>query len=90
VSVGTLLAFTVVAISVLILRYIPPNEIPLAPSILEPFVSASTQYSWNRLEANEDLKAHAGTSETRKPQVHKEDVSIDPLIAKDTFIAKCE
>ncbi|KAK8470157.1 hypothetical protein PHAVU_004G073100 [Phaseolus vulgaris] len=88
VSVGTLLAFTVVAISVLILRYIPPNEIPLAPSILEPFVSASTQYSWNRLEANEDLKAHAGTSETRKPQVHKEDVSIDPLIAKDTFIAK--
>ncbi|KAI9097546.1 hypothetical protein K1719_025317 [Acacia pycnantha] len=28
VSVGTLLAFTVVAISILVLRYIPPNEIP--------------------------------------------------------------
>lgn len=29
VSVGTLLAFTMVAISVLILRYVPPDEVPL-------------------------------------------------------------
>ncbi|BAU01683.1 hypothetical protein HKW66_Vig0148530 [Vigna angularis] len=88
VSVGTLLAFTVVAISVLILRYIPPNEIPLAPSVMEPFVSASTGYSWSRLEANEDTKAHAGTSHTTIPPTVKEDVPNDPLIAKDTIIAK--
>lgn len=35
VSVGTLLAFTVVAISVLILRYVPPDEMPLPPSLQE-------------------------------------------------------
>lgn len=29
VSVGTLVAFTMVAISVLILRYVPPDEVPL-------------------------------------------------------------
>lgn len=29
---GTLLAFTMVAISVLILRYVPPDEVPLAPA----------------------------------------------------------
>lgn len=29
VSVGTLLAFTIVAISVLVLRYIPPLEVPI-------------------------------------------------------------
>ncbi|KAG0497212.1 hypothetical protein HPP92_001903 [Vanilla planifolia] len=29
VSVGTLLAFTIVAISILILRYVPPDEVPL-------------------------------------------------------------
>ncbi|XP_074271060.1 cationic amino acid transporter 2, vacuolar-like [Silene latifolia] len=33
VSVGTLLAFTVVAISLLIIRYVPPNEVPLPPSL---------------------------------------------------------
>ncbi|OIW12265.1 hypothetical protein TanjilG_06054 [Lupinus angustifolius] len=44
VSVGTLLAFTVVAISVLILRYIPPEEVPLPPSLREPIDSSSTPY----------------------------------------------
>ncbi|XP_021888770.1 cationic amino acid transporter 4, vacuolar isoform X2 [Carica papaya] len=34
VSIGTLLAFTAAAVSVLILRYVPPNEVPL-PSSLE-------------------------------------------------------
>ncbi|KAE9612536.1 putative amino acid/polyamine transporter I, cationic amino acid transporter [Lupinus albus] len=44
VSVGTLLAFIVVAISVLILRYIPPEEVPLPPSVQEPIDSSSTRY----------------------------------------------
>ncbi|MBA0574145.1 hypothetical protein Golob_001377, partial [Gossypium lobatum] len=35
VSVGTLLAFTMVAVSVLILRYIPPDEVPLPSSLQE-------------------------------------------------------
>uniref|UniRef100_A0A2N9I1R8 Cationic amino acid transporter C-terminal domain-containing protein n=1 Tax=Fagus sylvatica TaxID=28930 RepID=A0A2N9I1R8_FAGSY len=33
VSVGTLLAFTTVAVSVLILRYVPPDEVPLPSSL---------------------------------------------------------
>ncbi|CAL0317148.1 unnamed protein product [Lupinus luteus] len=44
VSFGTLLAFIVVAISVLILRYIPPEEFPLPPSLQEPIDSSSTRY----------------------------------------------
>uniref|UniRef100_A0A453GZ80 Cationic amino acid transporter C-terminal domain-containing protein n=1 Tax=Aegilops tauschii subsp. strangulata TaxID=200361 RepID=A0A453GZ80_AEGTS len=32
VSVGTLLAFTIVAVSILILRYVPPEEVPLSSS----------------------------------------------------------
>lgn len=32
---GTLLAFTTVAISILILRYVPPDEVPLTSSIQE-------------------------------------------------------
>ncbi|TYI02386.1 hypothetical protein ES332_A11G263700v1 [Gossypium tomentosum] len=39
VSVGTLLAFTVVAISILILRYAPPEEVPL-PSSLQQFIDS--------------------------------------------------
>jgi hypothetical protein len=33
VSVGTLLAFTIVAISILILRYVPPDDVPVPPSL---------------------------------------------------------
>lgn len=32
VSVGTLLSFTVVSLSILILRYVPPDELPFLPS----------------------------------------------------------
>ncbi|XP_004231631.2 cationic amino acid transporter 4, vacuolar [Solanum lycopersicum] len=32
VSVGTLLSFTIVALSILILRYVPPDELPFLPS----------------------------------------------------------
>ncbi|KAF7819247.1 cationic amino acid transporter 4, vacuolar [Senna tora] len=37
VSVGTLLAFTTVAVSVLILRYVPPDEMPI-PFSLQKFI----------------------------------------------------
>lgn len=44
VSVGTLLAFTMVAVSVLILRYVPPNEVPLPSSLQEAIDSVSLRY----------------------------------------------
>ncbi|XP_021282592.1 cationic amino acid transporter 4, vacuolar-like isoform X2 [Herrania umbratica] len=43
VSVGTLLAFTVVAISILILRYAPPDEVPLPPSLRKSIDSVRMQ-----------------------------------------------
>ncbi|KAE8721169.1 Cationic amino acid transporter 3 [Hibiscus syriacus] len=50
VSVGTLLAFTVVAISILILRYAPPDEVPL-PSSLQQFIDSV------RKQLDDDSKA---------------------------------
>lgn len=40
---GTLLAFTIVAVSILILRYAPPDEVPL-PSSLEASFRLSQEY----------------------------------------------
>jgi len=45
VSVGTLLAFTIVAISILILRYVPPDEVPLPSSLQESIDSVSFRYT---------------------------------------------
>ncbi|CAI0433209.1 unnamed protein product, partial [Linum tenue] len=41
VSVGTILAFTAVAVSVLILRYVPPDVVPLASSFHESIDASS-------------------------------------------------
>lgn len=62
VSVGTLLAFTMVAVSVLILRYVPPNEVPLPPSLQEAIDSVSLRYN---------SVAHENYVETIKDQVRK-------------------
>ncbi|XP_077247731.1 cationic amino acid transporter 2, vacuolar-like [Tasmannia lanceolata] len=54
VSVGTLLAFTIVAVSILILRYVPPDEVPMPPSPQESIDSVLLQY--NTQENNADPK----------------------------------
>ncbi|XP_061356749.1 cationic amino acid transporter 2, vacuolar-like isoform X1 [Gastrolobium bilobum] len=88
VSVGTLLAFTMVAISVLVLRYIPPDKVPLIPSLQDSTASVSMQNSLSSAESNEGYaEANVGTYEDEKPLVVKEDVSITyPLIAKHLAI----
>ncbi|XP_061356756.1 cationic amino acid transporter 4, vacuolar-like isoform X3 [Gastrolobium bilobum] len=49
VSVGTLLAFTTVAVSVLIIRYVPPDEVPI-PSSLLTSVDPSVRHSGDDIE----------------------------------------
>ncbi|XP_057954367.1 cationic amino acid transporter 2, vacuolar-like [Malania oleifera] len=85
VSVGTLLAFTMVAISVLILRYIPPDEVPLPSSLQESIDSVSLQYSGSSPEIEgENDKDQIGTSnEGTQPLVGKEETSAKyPLLSK--------
>ncbi|XP_039683984.1 cationic amino acid transporter 2, vacuolar isoform X2 [Medicago truncatula] len=52
VSVGTLLAFTMVAISVLILRYIPPNKVPVPPSLQDSIVEIKVEYEEENIDLN--------------------------------------
>ncbi|CAI8613662.1 unnamed protein product [Vicia faba] len=54
VSVGTLLAFTMVALSVLILRYIPPNKIPVIEDVNED-ESVSTSEDTKPLDVTQDF-----------------------------------
>ncbi|XP_051138713.1 cationic amino acid transporter 2, vacuolar-like [Andrographis paniculata] len=66
VSVGTLLAFLMVAVSVLILRYVPPDEVPLPLSFQEAIDSVSMRRSISNNPADSDvesIKAYAITSD---------------------------
>lgn len=92
VSIGTLLAFTMVAISVLILRYIPPDEVPLPPSLEDSIATMAMRYSLSNAEKNVGYaEANVGTSKDIEPLVVKEDVSINyPLIAKHLAIGNRE
>ncbi|CAN8241715.1 unnamed protein product [Cochlearia groenlandica] len=80
VSVGTLLAFTMVAISVLILRYVPPDELPL-PSSLQERIDSVAFLSTETKSSN-----HVGTSSSsssKQPLILDNDVSVDfPVIEK--------
>ncbi|KAK4485592.1 hypothetical protein RD792_008235 [Penstemon davidsonii] len=71
VSVGTLLAFTMVAISVLILRYIPPDEVPLPSSLQEAIDSVSLRYNISNSSPGdlevENTKNDGITSEENAP-----------------------
>jgi solute carrier family 7 (cationic amino acid transporter), member 1 len=71
VSVGTLLAFTMVAISVLILRYVPPDEVPFPSSLQDTIDSVSLQYSGS----SQDIKGD-------KSEVHSGNSSTLPLLGK--------
>lgn len=67
VSVGTLLGFTAVAISVLILRYVPPDEASVPSSLSESVDSVSLQFN---SETQEICREHSKDS-IRHPLLDK-------------------
>jgi cationic amino acid transporter 1 len=79
VSVGTLLAFTIVAVSILILRYVPPDEVPLPSSLQESFRLSQECDE----EKARDENREQGTSEI-KDVIVVESIS-DPLIEKQLY-----
>uniref|UniRef100_A0A5B7AT36 Putative Cationic amino acid transporter 2 isoform 1 n=1 Tax=Davidia involucrata TaxID=16924 RepID=A0A5B7AT36_DAVIN len=80
VSVGTLLAFTMVAISVLILRYVPPDVVPLPSSLQESIDIVSLRYSSSGRDIDrENPKDHGGTSKD----------STQPLLGKGATLVGC-
>ncbi|KAL5059000.1 hypothetical protein RYX36_030604 [Vicia faba] len=84
VSVGTLLAFTTVAVSVLIIRYVPPNEIPIPASLLTSVDPLLNQSSGDIEEETtmslEDPASHFDNSHLHdKPDIRLE----HPLIIKE-------
>lgn len=89
---GTLLAFTMVAISVLILRYVPPDEVPLPSSLQGLINSASSQYGRISQEKNaEGPKVSVGQSkDAAKPLLGKEDASAEYSLAKNLFLGNCK
>lgn len=70
VSVGTLFAFTTAAVSVLILRYVPPDEVPLSSSLQESIKAVSLQFGCSIQESDSrNLKDPAGSSENESHNI---------------------
>lgn len=93
VSVGTLLAFTMVAISVLILRYVPPDEVPLPSSLQVAIDSVTLRYtSGTRVIDVENIKDRVGISGENTPLIlgtGKAQVKY-PLIEKEESQGNCK
>ncbi|GMN38959.1 hypothetical protein TIFTF001_008184 [Ficus carica] len=84
VSVGTLLAFTTVAVSVLILRYVPPDETPLSSSLQESIESVSSQFGGNIMGSDKNIFQSPGFYGSDGQYVHEngETQLGHPLIGK--------
>lgn len=92
VSVGTLLAFTMVAISVLILRYVPPVEVPLPSSLQEAIDSVSLRRSGCSSSSDidvENTKIPTVTSDDSTPLLG-EISSGHPLVEKAASRLSCK
>ncbi|XP_073005979.1 cationic amino acid transporter 2, vacuolar-like isoform X1 [Typha latifolia] len=92
VSVGTLLAFTIVAISILILRYVPPDEVPLPSSLQESIDSISLHYDSQEIKTKDiagvetdSQKPQGGISRAKGVEVSAE----YPLIMKESNQVSC-
>jgi len=88
--VGALLAFTMVAICVLIVRYVPPDEVLLPSSLQESTSVVSLQCSGSTGEVDwVNPENHVGVSEdVTQPLIHHGSLSAGrPMILKNS--AEC-
>ena len=91
VSVGTLLAFTMVAISVLILRYVPPDEVPLTSSLQDSIDPFSLQSGSSTQDTSEQDSEVTGGSSKTKPLIDQVDISVEiPLISTHVHLGNCK
>ena len=83
-SVGTLLAFTMVAVSLLIIRYVPPDAVPLPSSLQDSIDAVSLRYR--------DCKQDFHTSkDNTEPLLNKEAAKFDfPLLVKQVAGGSCK
>uniref|UniRef100_K3Z4R5 Cationic amino acid transporter C-terminal domain-containing protein n=1 Tax=Setaria italica TaxID=4555 RepID=K3Z4R5_SETIT len=88
VSVGTLLAFTIVAVSILILRYVPPDEVPLPSSL-------HSSFRLSQGNDEEKLRDTLGDEDHEQEASEISDVVVvesvkDPLIEKQLYASKLD
>ncbi|GMI85463.1 cationic amino acid transporter 2 [Hibiscus trionum] len=83
VSVGTLLAFTMVAVSVLILRYVPPDEVPLPSSLQESIESYMLGPNRDAQVISGEDPERSSSGDTCRPLLGDKDVVVDgPIVEK--------
>ncbi|XP_065852822.1 cationic amino acid transporter 2, vacuolar-like [Euphorbia lathyris] len=93
VSVGTLLAFTMVAISVLILRYVPPDEVPVPSSLQDRIDSMSLQYSASSKDIKSDRSEVSACTSSTLPLLGKKKATVEysklvKQVAKGNYFLK--
>lgn len=81
---GTLLAFTTVAVSVLIIRYVPPDEVPI-PSSLQTSVDRLVRHSGGDIEEDQALSHVDLASYCENSHLHNKSEAVlgHPLIVKE-------
>lgn len=87
---GTLLAFTTVAVSVLIIRYVPPDEVPIPASLLTS-VDPLLRHSGDDIEEDRTVSPVDLASYSDNSHLHdKSDVLLEhPLIIKEVTKGNC-